>query len=132
VSRPRVRQRGRSEQSGQATVELALGLPFIVLMLLGIVQVGLVARDQILVVHAAREAARAAAVEPGEAAPRAAAAEASALDPSRMQVDVGPRGMPGSRVEVAVRYRCATLVPLIGPLVDDVELRATATMRVEG
>jgi hypothetical protein len=118
-------------QSGQSTVELALGLPFVILMLLGIVQVGLVARDQILVVHAAREAARAAAVEPGESAPRAAASEAAALDPSRLQVDVGPRGEPGERVAVTVRYRCPTVVPLVGPLADDVELRATATMRVE-
>jgi hypothetical protein len=102
------------------------------MMLLAIVQIGLVARDQILVAHAAREAARAAAVEPGEAAPGAAAAQASALDPSRMRVDVGPRGEPGDRVAVTVRYRCTTLVPLVGALVDDVELRATATMRVEG
>jgi Flp pilus assembly protein TadG len=123
---------GRPGQSGQSTVELALGLPFVIMMLLAIVQVGLVARDQILVVHAAREAARTAAVEPGQAAPRAAAVEASVLDPSRMQVDVGSRGLPGSRVAVAVRYRCPTVVPLVGRLVDDVELRATATMRVEG
>jgi len=119
-------------QSGQSTVELALGLPFVIMMLLAIVQVGLVARDQILVVHAAREAARASAVEPGESGPRAAAAAASPLEPARMQVDVGPRGEAGSRVTVTVRYRSPTLVPLVGPLIDDVEVRATATMRVEG
>ena len=113
-------------------MELALGLPFLVMMLLAVVQIGLVARDQVLVVHAAREAARSAAVEPGEAGPRTAAADASALDPSRLQVDVGPRGEAGSRVAVTVRYRCPTLVPLVGPLIDDVRLRATATMRVEG
>jgi hypothetical protein len=75
---------------------------------------------------------RASAVEPGEAGPRAAATEASPLDPSRMQVDIGPRGEAGSRVAATVRYRSPTLVPLVGPLIDDVELRATATMRVEG
>ena len=126
------RRPGTPDQSGQSTVELALGLPFVVVMLLGVVQVGLVARDQILVVHAAREAARVSAVEPGDGGPRAAAVDASVLDPSRLQVDVGPRGEAGSRVAVTVRYRCPTVVPLVGSLIDDVELRATATMRVEG
>ena len=133
MSRPRRSGRShRPDQSGQATVELALGLPFVVLLLLAIVQVGLVARDQILVVHAAREAARVSAVEPGEGGPRAAAVEASLLDPSRLHVDVGSRGDAGSRVAVTVRYRSPTLVPLIGPLIGDVEVRATTTMRVEG
>jgi hypothetical protein len=109
-----------------------LGLPFVVVMLLAIVQIGLVAREQILVVHAAREAARVAAVEPGEAGPRAAAAEAALLDPSRLRVEVGPRGEAGGRVAVTVRSRCPTVVPLVGPLIDDVEVRATASMRVEG
>ena len=45
-------------ERGQATVEFALVLPLIVFALLAILQVGLVARDQIAVVHAAREAAR--------------------------------------------------------------------------
>src|SRR4029078_2878808 len=42
---------------GQATVELALVLPLVVFALLAILQVGLVVRDQVAVVHAAREAA---------------------------------------------------------------------------
>jgi hypothetical protein len=115
----------------QSTVELALGLPFVVLMLLGIVQVALVARDQVLTVHAAREAVRVAAVDPGPEASRAAAIEGSGLDPSRLRVTVGARGQPGSRVAVTVTYRSPTIVPLVGDLVDDVEVRATATMRVE-
>src|SRR5687767_8032990 len=44
---------------GQATVELAVSLPFVVAALLLVLQVGLVVRAQVLVVHAAREAARA-------------------------------------------------------------------------
>jgi Flp pilus assembly protein TadG len=44
---------------GQATVELALVLPLVAMLTLAIVQVALVARDQNLVTHAAREAARA-------------------------------------------------------------------------
>ncbi len=51
------------EVAGQATVELVLVLPVVVLALLLVIQVGLIARAQVLVVNAAREGARAAAVE---------------------------------------------------------------------
>ncbi len=43
-------------------MEFALVLPLVVLVVLFIVQAGLVVRDQLLVSHAAREAARAASV----------------------------------------------------------------------
>ena len=43
---------------GQAAVETALVLPLIMAVALAFVQVGLLVRDHILVVHAAREAAR--------------------------------------------------------------------------
>ena len=45
---------GAGRDRGQSTVEVALLLPFVALLLLAVVQVGLVARDQVLVVHAAR------------------------------------------------------------------------------
>ena len=54
-------RRGRS-QAGQSTVEFAVLLPVLVLSVLVLVQGGLVVRDQLLVQHAAREGARAAAV----------------------------------------------------------------------
>ena len=61
--------RRRRGDGGQASVELALVLPLVVLLLLAVVQLGLLVRDQILVVHAAREAAREAAVDPAADAP---------------------------------------------------------------
>lgn len=116
---------------GQATVELALGLPFVVLVLLAVLQTGLVARDQVLLVHATREAVRVAAVDHDDDAVRAAALDGSLLDPSRLSLAIGSRGEAGDRVRVDATYRCETAVPLIGPLLDDLELRANATMRVE-
>ena len=70
-------------QGGQATVEFAFLLPLIVLAALAVIQVGLVVRDQMGVVHAAREAVRAASVnrDPGAAA-RAAHRTPSAARPS--------------------------------------------------
>jgi Flp pilus assembly protein TadG len=118
-------------ERGQATVELALLLPVVALLLLSILQVALVARDQVLVTHAAREAARAAAVDPAAGAPLAAARAASPLDRDRLKVQVSGRGRTGSRVTVTVTYTAPTRVPIVGALVHDPVLTATATMRVE-
>jgi Flp pilus assembly protein TadG len=113
-------------------VELALVLPLVVALLLAILQVGLLVRDQVLVVHAAREAARAAAVEPdASGAARRAAAGSGGLRSSRLQVAVAGKGAPGSRVRVEVRYRAPTDVPLVGGALGDVTLVGRATMRVE-
>ena len=116
---------------GQASVELALVLPVVLLLLLGMVQLGLLVRDQILVVHAAREAAREAAVDPAPDAPKRAAAASSTLEGSRLTVSSSGRGAAGSRVRVDVAYRAPTAVPLVGAALGDRTLRASATMRVE-
>jgi hypothetical protein len=104
-------------------VELALLLPLLALVLLAV--------DQVLVVHAAREAAREAAVEAAPDASRRAALAGSGLEADRLSVDVSGRGGAGTRVRVAVRYRAPTRVPLVGAALGDVDLEATATMRVE-
>lgn len=116
---------------GQAAVELALVLPLVAILLLALVQVGLVVRDQVLVVHAAREAVRAAAVDAGPEVPAQAAASSSTLDAGRLRVDSTGREGPGSRVTVRVRYRAPTDVPLVGGAIPDLTLDASATMRVE-
>lgn len=118
-------------EAGQASVELALLLPLVVLLLLAVLQVALVARDVVLVTHAAREAARAAATDPHPDAPRRAAGASGGLDPDRLEVTMQGRGAPGARVAVTVRYRIPTAVPLAGALVGDVPVTRTVTMRVE-
>jgi hypothetical protein len=90
-----------------------------------------VIRDQILVVHAAREAAREAAVDAAPGVPAGAAAASSTLDSGRLTVDTEGRGEAGSRVKVHVRYRAPTDVPVVGAALPDVTLEASATMRVE-
>jgi Flp pilus assembly protein TadG len=112
-------------------VEVALLLPFLATMLLAVVQVGLVVRDQILVTHAAREAARSAAVDPSPAAAREAAIHGSGLPATRLEVTLSHRGGPGSRIGAVVVYRTPTEVPLVGRLVGELTLEAEATMRVE-
>jgi len=113
---------------GQAAVELALGLPLVFIALLAVVQVVLVARDQIAVLHAAREGARAAAVDRDVGAAGVAAREALGLDLGRVSVDAT---RAGDRVRVVVHYRSATDVPLVGSLLGDIDLSGSATMRAE-
>jgi Flp pilus assembly protein TadG len=122
---------GRRREGGQATVEVALLLPLVATMLLGVVQLGLVVRDQVLVTHAAREAARAAAVEPTLDAAREGAEAAARLQPDRLDVDLGGSTDPGGRLTVTVSYRSPTDVPLVGQLIGDRTVTAEATMRVE-
>ncbi len=119
------------DAGGQATVEAALVLPFVMLLLLAVIQVGLLVRAQVLVTHAAREAARAAAVDPDQQAAIDAADDATTLDRSRLAVSVEGRNGPGSHVTVRVIYRSPTDVPLVGALLGDIDLEGEATMRVE-
>lgn len=95
-----------------------------------VLQFALVGRDAVLVTHAAREAARAAAVDPSGPAARAGAlASTTALDPHRLDVRLS-RG--AGRVIAEVRYRAITGLPMVGALVPDPELRAEVTMLDEG
>jgi TadE-like protein len=119
--------RRQHTERGQATVEFALLLPLIVFAALAVIQVALVVRDQMAVVHAAREAARAASVEPD---PGYAVAVARRTAPDA-EVRVGARPEVGEPISVEVSLRSVTSVPLVGALFPDPVLRARAEMRVE-
>jgi Flp pilus assembly protein TadG len=112
---------------GQATVELALALPVLCTLLLGVVQVAAVIGDQLAVDLAAREAARAASVAAnGPAAARAAAERATPLRP----LDVAVSTSAGA-ITVTVTHTDHTNTPLIGAFVADVTLRSSTTMALE-
>jgi Flp pilus assembly protein TadG len=122
--------RNRSGE-GQAAVELALAVPIVATLLLAVVQVSLLVRDQILVTHAAREAARQAAVDPSPQAARQAALHGAPLEEGRVEVTLSGSRRTGERIEAMVAYRAPTAVPLVGPLAPDPILRARASMKVE-
>lgn len=121
----------RRDGGGQASVELALALPLVALLLLLVAQLGLLVRDQVLVVHAAREAARRAAVDPAPDAPRAAAVGAAPLEPDRLRVELDSPAAQGQPVAVELSYRSPTSAPIIGPLLPDIVLHGRASMRRE-
>jgi hypothetical protein len=122
----------RRAEHGQATVELVLVLPLVVLAMLLVLQVGLVAAAHLQVVHAARDGARAASVHGDGAAARAAVARHSGLDGNRTDVVVDlDEGATVPLVSVEVRHRVRTEVPLVGQLVGDPTVSATTVMALE-
>lgn len=124
--------RAAREDEGQGTVELALILPVVALLVLVVLQIGLVMRDRVLLTHATREAVRAASVATDDrvAAAHRAADRSGELDPGRLDEQVTVSD-DGTEVRVEVTYRSPTDLPLVGALVPDVEFRESATMRVE-
>ena len=123
----------RMPERASATVEFALVLPLVMFMALALLQIGLLIKDQLVVVEAARAGAREGAVSRDDGRARQAAVEAAvSLRSDRIEVDVRRDGSLGTPVSVTVLYRAATAVPFVEWLFPStVDLRATAIMRQE-
>ena len=122
-----MRRRAHDER-GQATVELVLVVPVLVVLALFLVQVGFVVRSLVLVHHAAREGVRVAAVGGDLERVREAVIGSSGLSPAFTDID---RSLDRDLVTVVVIYRDPTDVPLVGSLLPEVRVTASATMRRE-
>ena len=123
------RSRQTTRESAQATVEFALVLPVLVLVMwLGVESV-LLARDQVLVTHAAREAARVAAVGGSDDEARSSAARRSGLE-GQVGFSVVVAVNAGV-VEATVRLEERSRLPIIGQLVPKLEVSSFVAMRVE-
>ena len=117
---------------GSASVEFALVLPILLVLVLAVVQVGLFVRDDLVLVGSARAGARQAAVSADDASVRDAVARgAPGLDPSRIDVAIS-RTRRGGPATVSVTYAAPQAVPFVGWLFPGtVTLQATAVMRQE-
>lgn len=118
------RQLPKGTESGQATVELAIILPFIVLIAAGLIQCGLIVANQLAVWNAARNAARAAAISPDPQIDAQQAAN-SAVDLRPLQVIITTTD---DVVSARVVYIDHTNLPLIGVLFPEISLEATVAM----
>jgi Flp pilus assembly protein TadG len=118
--------RTRSE-SGQATVETALLLPLLAVFLLLIAHVGIVIRQQVLVTHASREAARVLSVENNPSRARAAVHRGA---PDAETKFVRPQTV-GSYVEVTVTDRVESPLAILRIVLPGVTVTSTTSMRVE-
>jgi hypothetical protein len=96
-----------------------------------VVQVGVVVVDNARLWHAAREAARAAAVD-GDIEAIRSAAESAGVEPIEITVspDDADRAQ-GAPVTVTVRHLPDLRIPLAGRFIDDLTMEASAAMRIE-
>jgi Flp pilus assembly protein TadG len=121
-----MRSSASSDHRGQAVVELALVLPLVCMLALGIVQVGLIVIDQLAVHHAAREAARAAAVSATPSASARRAVTRFGMSPSEVVVTA-----TSTAVDVTIRVRSPTDVPFVGMFIPDAVLSSSVVMARE-
>ena len=118
------RQRHKCSDRGQATVELAIITPFIVLLAAALIQCGLIVVDQLAVWTAARSAARAAAISPDPLlAAQRAANDAVGIRPLRVTIHTAE-----DVVAVHVAYTDRTSLPIIGLFFPQITVQATVAM----
>ena len=131
-------------EAGQSLAELALALPILMAVVIGIFEFGRAWNVRQTVTHAAREAARLAVIRTSSSDDIEAVIEdrlsAAALDPEQATVSVtGMGGLPGTAttIEVSYPYTFSFLGPVVDLLNGDEEvagsltLTSSATMRNE-
>lgn len=123
-------------ERGQSTVELALVLPLVLLLLIGIVEFAQMASGYLTIQHAAREGARLGSIGAGDAAIIERVRDsARVLAADRLTVSVSPvesNRRSGGSLTVRVTYRHTMMTPLLAQLIGpDITLESELTMRVE-
>ena len=126
------------DQRGQTAVEFALVAPILIVLLLGIIQVGIAFHDYVTITDAARAGARKAVVARFTGGTTATTEQAvrnaaSDLDQSKLGVNVNPPALTtaGSTVTVTATYPYSIDIPLLGLTVMSGNLTATAKEDLE-
>lgn len=120
-------------ERGQATVEMALVLPILIWLLIGLVDIARVANATLLLNHAAREAVRLGITGATDTQiVDRAFATAPTLDLERFTVTISPVGFraPGADLTVSLQYNYKVLA-LMGIMGTDLPLSTQLTARVE-
>jgi Flp pilus assembly protein TadG len=127
-----VRRRPRGSK-GQATVELALVLPILIWLLVGMVDVARMANAYLIIQHASREAVRLGITGAADSlVAQRALDSAVTLDTTQLTISISPAGTrtTGSDITVTVNYNYHVLA-LMGIIGTDIPLSAQLTARVE-
>lgn len=125
-----------NNNKGQSLVELAILLPLLLLILMGIFEFGRIMNAYLIITHASREGARTACVGSTDAQVIAAVnATSSTLDPTKMTINISPQKSSrtrGTSVTVNIGYDIDIIVPIIENLIQNpLHLEAETVMRVE-
>lgn len=127
----------RRRQEGQSLVEMALVLPILLLILMGIFDMGRAIFAFNAVSNAAREAARLAIVDQKTSGVvDEGKRSAIGLDPTTVAVTFTLPDCPGPvligcTAQVKVDYPWQAITPIIGSVVGPIQLSSTTEMRVE-
>lgn len=113
----------KREEQGAVAVEMALFLPVLVLLLLGIMEFGRAYNAQVTLTNAAREGVRVMAINNVQADARTAAKNAATdlgLADSNFTFTTSPTTSPatcaaGRQVTVTISYTLSTLTGIAGP-----------------
>lgn len=113
-------------EKGQATIEFALALPLLVVFVMLIAQFAVVARQQLALWEVARNAARYASVSPD---PQLAAQEIAVQNgfPASAVVATNSDGI----TQVSMTFKENISLPLLGPFIPSLTLRAHVAMLTE-
>ncbi|GAA4426042.1 hypothetical protein GCM10023169_24450 [Georgenia halophila] len=124
---------------GSAAVEFALVVPLLILLVLGIAELGRAYHLQTMISGAARDGVRVMALQDDPAAARATTkASASELNLTDAQISVAPTtcastaSTPAATATVAVTYPMDFIVDLFGAFGADLTLTGKGTMRCNG
>lgn len=115
--------RRRDADRGQATIEFALCLPLVLIVVLTMTQLVIVGLQKVRLVHTAREAARSAAIsgDPVAAAQRVV----TSLGTTDVEIITT---VDDRWVTVRLHQTSVTDLPLVGPFLPDVDLDEEVTM----
>lgn len=123
-------------KKGQSMVEMALILPIIIMLLMGMVEFSRIFGSYLLINHASREGARLASIGKSDAEIQTnVTSKVNILNVSDLQVILTPSDdarASGDDVRVCVKYRLEIYAPVISSIVSNpFEMEANTYMRVE-
>jgi len=123
-------------RKGQSMVEMALVLPIIIVLLMGMVEFSRIFGSYLLVAHASREGARMASIGRTDAEIKAnITSKVNILDVSNLQIILTPgenSRVTGEDVKVSVKYKLVIYAPVISSIVSNpFEMEVNTYMRVE-
>ncbi|HCC06939.1 MAG TPA: pilus assembly protein TadG [Clostridiales bacterium] len=124
------------EERGQSVAEFALVLPIFLLILMGIIEFGLLMSDYVVVVNAAREGGRIAALGGTDQDVLQKVRDvAPSLRSSALTVTTTPdeyNRRSGEEVSVVVEYQAVQILPVFENIIPEIyNVKGDITMRVE-
>ncbi len=128
------KQKAQRDDKGQATVEFALDLPFVVISLLLLMQVLVIVLAHVQVVNAARNGVRAAAVsaQPSQTAESVVLRSLAGAPDGKTRSDISVQTTTDARwVTVTVTQHLVTDLPIIGRFISDLDISSHFSMLLE-